>query len=230
MDKNYIYKKGNVYAFFDVDETVISIKSMFSFKKFYLISLFGKQEGTRVFEDFLENVKNKVDSGHSRKSINSFYYSQFKGHSLKKLNVLAKEWFELVKLDNSFYHEPILDRLKKHIDAGEEPVFVSGSSLSIIAPLAYELNVKHILANRPLAVEDKLTGTLLHPQTIGDGKLIAVKEFLKEKNCCAASCFAYGDHISDLPLLEYIGYPFVVKGDKSLISIAHDRGWPVIEV
>lgn len=230
MDTRNIYHQSNRYAFFDVDETIISIKSMFIFQKFYLTNLFGEAEGIKKFEDFWEKVTTKVNAGDSRSSINSFYYLQFKGHSSKKLNELAEKWFEVVKLNDGFYHEPVVNRLKEHMKSGIEPVFVSGSSVNIIAPLAHELKVKYILANKPLVIEDKLTGTLLAPQTIGDGKLLAVKDFLKKKNCCADSCFAYGDHVSDLPLLEHVGYPFVVKGDNNLVSIAKDKGWPIIDV
>ena len=40
--------------------------------------------------------------------------------------------------------------------------------------------------------------------------------------------YAYGNHHSDLPLLETVGNPHAVEPDRILEKIAHQRSWPVI--
>ncbi len=43
-----------------------------------------------------------------------------------------------------------------------------------------------------------------------------------------ADCFAYGDDLSDLPMLLEVGHPVVVGGHTGLAQEAGLRGWPVL--
>ena len=40
--------------------------------------------------------------------------------------------------------------------------------------------------------------------------------------------YAYGNHQSDLPLLEIVGHPHVVEPTLILKKIAHQRSWPIL--
>ena len=40
--------------------------------------------------------------------------------------------------------------------------------------------------------------------------------------------YAYGNHQSDIPLLELVGNPFVVEPTKPLRKVAMQRNWPVL--
>src|SRR5262249_53938583 len=39
--------------------------------------------------------------------------------------------------------------------------------------------------------------------------------------------YAYSDSITDLPMLELVGHPVVVNGDKELERVAHERDWEI---
>jgi len=41
-------------------------------------------------------------------------------------------------------------------------------------------------------------------------------------------CYAYGNHHSDLPLLETVGNPHVVEPSAELAKVAERRAWPVL--
>jgi phosphoserine phosphatase len=41
----------------------------------------------------------------------------------------------------------------------------------------------------------------------------------------AAGSYAYGDHISDLPLLSLVGHPVVVGAEGALGGYARRHGW-----
>jgi phosphoserine phosphatase len=43
-----------------------------------------------------------------------------------------------------------------------------------------------------------------------------------------ANSFAYGDHHSDLPLLETVGQPYVVEPTHILKKVARQRSWPIL--
>ena len=77
-------------------------------------------------------------------------------------------------------------------------------------------------------------------QTLGDKPLLdtftvrlndSERSQLNEakKDLDIKSSYAYSDHESDLPLLEWIGNPTVVSPTMKLREIAMERGWKIEE-
>jgi phosphoserine phosphatase len=63
---------------------------------------------------------------------------------------------------------------------------------------------------------------------IGQGKAEAVRDFLATHGARAEECFAYGDHITDLSMLEAVGHPVAVIGDPKLAQHAQQRRWETL--
>jgi phosphoserine phosphatase len=72
------------------------------------------------------------------------------------------------------------------------------------------------------------TGEIQGATMLGEGKARAALKFMAEKGARPENCFAYGDHITDLEMLNAVGNPRVVSGDPELESVARERNWPVI--
>jgi phosphoserine phosphatase len=68
-------------------------------------------------------------------------------------------------------------------------------------------------------MNSELTGE----QTIGQGKARAVEGFWDRVGADARNSFAYGDDISDLPMLEAVGVPIVVAEGRGLEEVAEQR-------
>jgi phosphoserine phosphatase len=74
-----------------------------------------------------------------------------------------------------------------------------------------------VLCARPEVRDGVLTGGLLGGPMIGEGKRAAVRAVLRaHPEAAARDCYAYGDHISDLPMLAEVGHPVVVGADPEL--------------
>ncbi len=41
-------------------------------------------------------------------------------------------------------------------------------------------------------------------------------------------CYAYGDHLSDVAILEKVGHPVVVGDSASMLELASQREWRVL--
>jgi HAD superfamily hydrolase (TIGR01490 family) len=217
------------YAFFDVDGTVVKMKSMLNFLKYFYLhqdKVLGRLKyflygiGTDVYEKI----------GINREWLNKRYYKKFKGYHKDFVRDLGESWFLYEKKSsNNLYIKNILDEINKHKKNSAEIVFVSGSFDPCLKPLANQLGVKIILATT-LEIENGLyTGKILRPQAIGEGKAHLIKTFLNNKSDCdSRSCFAYGDHYSDIPMLQSIGNPYVVAGDKKLETHALLHNWKII--
>lgn len=216
------------YAFFDVDETLINIKSMFSFQSFYHHRRWGRWGGHLVDWRSRRRRERLISGGADRLGVNTAFFEEFHGRSQADVQSAAIDWFEQVRHSPGFFIQPVLEVLRRHQLEGSVPVFVSGSSVDILQPLADMLRVRHVLANRLEVDGGRYTGRLIPPQTIGVGKQEAIESFLRNHGVDPAVCYAYGDHLSDLPLLEAVGHPTVVAHDKELIAVARDRGWPLL--
>jgi HAD superfamily hydrolase (TIGR01490 family) len=223
--------KQTRYAFFDVDNTLISIKSMFSFHKFWYCQWRFPDNRDRLveYQDVTAILKALIQSEASRELINQRYYEFFAGRSVEEVSECAQAWFNYVqKQPDLFLHEPLKEllRLRK---IGYIPVLVSGSFHEIISHIAIKLNINFVLATQLAIDNNKYTGKILH-QMIGSGKATAIQNFLVEKAVPTDQCQAFGDDISDLPMLEIMGESTVIEGDPRLEFIAKEREWRIIRL
>ena len=213
------------FSFFDVDDTLINIKSVFSFQVFWYDST-GDETEREAFNAEMSQLK--ADDA-PRELMNTRYYSYFAGREVAKVEELGEAWFQKLEKEHSqLYQTAIVARMEEHRRNGVEPVFVSGSFPAVLKPSARRLGVKHILATRMEVLDGVYTGRILPPQTIGDGKATAVRMFLEAVGVDASSCYAYGDDISDRQMLAAVGYPYVVAGGRGLEDYARENDWPIL--
>lgn len=217
-------KPKNAYAFFDVDETVISVKSMFTFIELYFAQFPDKAIETCFYEEL-----NELFSNHSsREYINKRYYSYFENFSINRVKTVCDLWFQHYMSKDSLYNKNVLKMLKAHQANNITCVFISGSFKELLQPIAQQLNIQDILCINLEKSGLMYTGNIIPPQTIGAGKAEAIKTFMASNHIDHANSYAYGDDISDAPMLEMVGNPRVVSGSKSLEEYAHNKSWKII--
>ncbi|WP_278808287.1 HAD family hydrolase [Obesumbacterium proteus] len=216
-------------AFFDVDETIVNFKTMFSFLEFYMGILYGNV-GNDHFNIYMNQVKQDWTLGKPREEINKEYYLNFKDKSYRYLNEVVDLWLDFKKkqLGNDFFIHKTISILKKLQKNNTKIVLVSGSLTELIKPIANELGVEHILATRFVIDGDVITGDIIPPQTIGEGKALAVKNFMKQHEINKLNSIAYGDHISDFPMLSAANHGIVISNDKFTQEKAIEHGFEII--
>jgi HAD superfamily hydrolase (TIGR01490 family) len=116
--------------------------------------------------------------------------------------------------------------LAAHRAAGRTVVLVSGSFPACLEPVAAHLGADRVLCSRPEIAHGRYTGWIGTPM-IGEAKAAAVAAVLDELAPGTPS-WAYGDHDSDLPMLEQVTTPVVVGADAALTRVARERGWAVL--
>jgi HAD superfamily hydrolase (TIGR01490 family) len=203
-------------VFSDVDETLITVKSMFDFLHYQLVrrqSVAGEEE----YERIMAVVRRLASDGTPRADINRFYYRHYAGESVEAIGRLAEDWFaERTASGVGFYIESTRQALIAHRAAGATVVLVSGSFLPLLDPLAHAVGADAVLCTRPLVAEGRYTGEVETP-VIGVGKESAVRRMLESRpDVDPHDCWAYGDHVSDLPMLDLVGHPVAVGEDEEL--------------
>lgn len=209
-------------AFFDLDETLISTKSMFMFLDFYLRQTRRPQAPT--YENVMQAIHAKVKEGASRIDINHYYYSLFEGERQAYVRQLADECFARSPIQ---WQHDVVARLKRHLHKGDRVVIVSGAMRDIIDPIAKQLGVIEFLCSE-LGIRDGFyTGTLMQ-QAIGVGKADLLQRYCTSHDVDPAQCWAYGDHLSDRHMLSCVGHAVAVYPHADLMALARARRWEVI--
>lgn len=214
-------------AFFDVDETVITAKSMFDFLRYWL-ELRGDTDGSqyRALAGRLHDLAH--NGGAPRTEVNRSYYRFYAGVPMAELKQAGEAWYADYRSRPAAFVEPTLAAMVQHQAAGDTIVLVSGSFRACLEPIARDLGADLILCSEPIVDADGvLTGEIQRPM-IGPAKAEAVSETIAALGLDPADCAAYGDHSSDLDMLSRVGHPTVIGDDPVLTTHAKEHGWPVL--
>ncbi|MER5762121.1 HAD-IB family hydrolase [Streptomyces sp. NPDC002082] len=213
-------------AFADVDETLISVKSMFRFLRFHLRER-GEPDGT--YDRLVGELRTAARRGAPRSEINRGYYRLYAGEEVLTLTAAGLRWFayeqEEQQRQGSGLFIPEVERaLAGHRATGDELVLVSGSFFACLDPVATHVGATAAFGTRPLQRRGRLTGEVLFPM-IGPAKGRVARVTAALRGADPAHCTAYGDHITDLALLEAVGRPVAVGQDPELVAHADRAGW-----
>ena len=212
-------------AFFDVDETVITAKSMFIFLRYWMERRDGNSD---AYQQVVADFRAQVESGAYRTEINRSYYRLFTGVPYADLLAAGQDWYREYRESPDAFVGATLSALAWHRARGDLVVLVSGSFRACLEPLATELLADRVVCTEPIVDEQgRLTGEVVRPM-IGTNKAAAVAETVGALGLIPEDCFGYGDHSSDLQMLLQTGHPRVVGEDPVLLEHARSKGWPVL--
>ena len=209
-------------AFFDVDETLLSVRTLESFLFYYL-----RLVPTMISPERLRELAAQVVVL-DRSEFNRRYYGIWAGQDAEQVREAGRSWFADAARQPGFYRSNVLERLREHQRAGDRIVLVSGSFEPPLAPLADALDADALYCTQLETDDGVYTGAISTPM-IGDDKERVVEAYLPGAETGTVS-WGYGDHSSDLPLLRRVTNPVVVGSDPVMLDIAAERGWPVLPI
>lgn len=142
----------------------------------------------------------------------------------------GRTWLRLAAKQPNFFRTNVIERLREHRRMGAHIVLISGSFSAPLQPIA-EYVAADALYCTELEIRDSghFTGRI-NTTMLGDDKSRAITDYLASVNPRPSHTWGYGDHISDLPLLEHVTNPVVVGTDTKLNAIAVERNWPVLPI
>jgi phosphoserine phosphatase len=95
-------------------------------------------------------------------------------------------------------------------------VLVSGSFAPVVEPIAAAVGAQAVLCTELRSDGQCYTGEVVVP-LLGFHKRAAVCGLLaRHPHCDPLRCYAYGDHASDIPMLDSVGHPVAVGNDPAL--------------
>lgn len=212
-------------AFFDLDKTVVAKSSMLAFgPELAREGLLGTSAvlkgayGQLVYQLF------GADDERMEKSRTAML-ELMRGWEAERVRRRVRETLQQV-IDPLIYAEA-LDLFELHRAAGRDLYLVSSSGEEIVMPLAEYLGVPYVIATRAGIDADGCYDGTLEFYAHAEHKGEAIRAEARERGLDLGASYAYSDSITDLAMLESVGYPMAINPDRELRQVAVERDWPV---
>lgn len=214
-----------VAAFFDLDKTIIAKSSTHAFSRpFFQEGLINRRAVLKsTYAQFMFLLSGA--DAEQMERMRAHLTAQCAGWDVAQVTSIVEETLHDI-VDPLVYAEATR-LIAEHRQRGEDVIVVSASGSEIVQPIAEMIGATHSVATRMVAHEGRYTGEVEF-YCAGANKAVAARELAAERGYDLARCHAYSDSISDLPLLEVVGYPTAVNPDRALRREAAARGWPVL--
>lgn len=224
-------------AFFDVDGTVVSTHIVHQYVgvRRFLAERYGGV-ARRLAHPFwlagfwLRCVRYLYLDRVSRTRMNIAFYRNYTGLDVEQVREVAGNCFERVLKPNLFVDA--LRCVREHLSVGRRVVLVTGSVDFLIEPLARHFGSSladagsvELLARTLEVSNGRFTGALDGPPIGEEEKAAQVCRYADRAGIDLGQCYAYGDSVADVPMLELVGMPVAVNADKGLTEIARQRRW-----
>lgn len=146
--------------------------------------------------------------------------------TLRSAETLAREWAG-DRLEKAL-HGPCLERLRAHQQGGDVVVLLSGTPSVLAEAIAERLGVHNVVATECTVRAGRYSFAPPIVHRVGEAKLASARDLCARFETTLADTAAYGNSLSDLPLLRACGIPVAVNPDSALAAIACEKGWEVI--
>jgi HAD superfamily hydrolase (TIGR01490 family) len=214
-------------AFFDLDKTIIAASSTLAFSKpFADGGLITKRAMLRSAYAQMVFALGGADHDQMEK-LRQFLSGLVKGWDVATVReIVAQTLSEIV--DPLVYAEAVA-LMREHQQAGRHVIIVSASGFDVVEPIGRLLGADGVIATMLEISEDgQYTGEITR-YVYAEEKAIAIRDLAELHDYDLDGSYAYSDSITDVPMLETVGNPFVVNPDKELRKEAETREWPVLE-
>jgi HAD superfamily hydrolase (TIGR01490 family) len=213
-------------AFFDVDGTLVRANCVHYYAFFVKRGLKPVARIFRTLETYAKLPYWWVLDRLDRDRFSRHFYSHYRGFAVQELKKLAGECFEEI-FRKRFVRE-VFERAQRHRDSGDRVVLVSGSPDVILEPLIDYLKPESALCSSLEHDDESFSGRLRGSTHVGEEKVRAVLDYARKNGIDLGQSYAYGDSVSDTPLLELVGHAVAVNPTRALRKVARGHGWEIL--
>ncbi|MDI2127919.1 HAD family hydrolase [Yinghuangia seranimata] len=221
--ENHVPKR--TAAFFDLDKTIIAKSSALAFSRsFYQGGLINRRAVLKsAYAQFVFLVGGADHDQMER--MREYLSALCRGWDVQQVREIVAE--TLHDLIDPLIYDEAASLIEEHHAAGRDVVIVSSSGAEVVEPIGEMLGADRVVATR-MVVEDGRYSGEIEFYAYAENKAAAVRELAEAEKYDLSRSYAYSDSVTDLPMLEEVGHPYVVNPDRGLRREAVARGWPVL--
>ena len=209
-------------AFFDMDHTVLDMDSDLSWKYFLVDKGLAPPTHRAEAERFLDlyyRGQTPVDE------FVKFQLKEFVNRSIEEMRQIADEHFQ------ERLQKYIFPQARKEIaefnQKGISTFLLTGTNRIIAEPIARSLGTGTLLATEPEIKNGLFTGKIDGAFLMKEGKLKSASDICSSRHIKLDKVTFYADSITDVTLLEKVGFPVVVNPKENLRVIADANQWRI---
>lgn len=213
-------------AFFDLDRTIINGSSVFA------MGIAAYRAGMMSHRDLFADATSALAflfagaSDEKTELVKNRVLLAIKGAPVARVSELGDQIIPRLESDVRREARGLIDL---HHAADRDTFIVSASPIEIVGNFASAIGLTGGIGTVAAVKDGVYTGELAEPFCYGEGKALAIRKVAEERGYDLRLSYAYTDSAGDLPMLEIVGHPVAVNPDRTLESIAYQRGWPVVE-
>ena len=207
---------------FDVDNTLIRKTSTWYFLREALSKGIIRLSQIRHLPlDWIKYKLGNLDVNFIEDAVRPFI-----GIKRKALEQIAQNCFES-RIKPNIYTDAV-KLIREILNRREKVIFATSSLKTIIEPLERFFGIEGSIASMLEFHDETTTGKILGDSSFGLKKKTQVEAWLGRNGLSPKELCFYSDSYTDLPLLEYSGFPVAVNPDRILRKKAEKRGWQIV--
>ncbi len=212
-------------AFFDLDKTIIAKSSTMAFSKpFQAGGLISRRAVLRSAYAQFVYVVGGADHDQMEK-MRQFMSQLCAGWDVATVREIVAETLHNI-VDPLVYDEAV-SLIEEHKLAGRDVVIVSTSGTEVVEPIGEMLGADHVIATRMKVEDGAYTGEIEY-YAYAEEKAVAIRALADQLGYDLTESYGYSDSVTDVPMLEAVGYAHAVNPDRELRKAAAANGWPVL--
>ncbi len=217
-------------ALFDLDHTLLPLDSDHQWAQY--LAQTGRAGDPAVALARNEDLMNRYNAGAlTAEQAAEFMLGLLAAHPPHLLAAWHEDYMQ--RVIRPVITEQALSLVQKHLEAGDLCAIVTATNSFVTAPIARAFGVPTLIATEPEYLSGRYTGKIDGTPSFKEGKVLRVKAWLATLNRKLedfSESYFYSDSINDLPLLEVVTHPIVTNPSPSLLNVAKERNWPVLNM
>ena len=161
----------------------------------------------------------------NRKVFN-FAISFLKGKSVKDFEETFKVFFQKEIL-NKIYPKSG-DFIKSLKEQGYTILLLSTAIEPLVSLFAVFFQADDLICTKLTKNDGIYLGTIENSPVYGEKKVELLKKYCQENNFSILEAVAYGDHVTDIPVLKLVGKGYVANPDNKMKHLAEKTGLGII--
>ena len=212
-------KQFTYIAFFDLDETILSVNSAN-----YLVKE-SRERGMMTKRQFRQAVRYSLLYKFKLSKATRIIYKMLawlKGLSRAELDTMCQEVYDRTLFD--LIRPEIIKEIDGHRQNNAAIVLLSSATTFACLPVVRHLKMDDVICSHMEDVDGILTGKPKDKIVFGEEKKHKLIEYCETEGYKVEDAYYYGDAFSDLHLLEAVGHPVSFSPETPLTKVAVKSG------